>query len=231
MIFFRLITFFLQKVHLNVPTYCLFVYLCEMNDDIFHTIATEATFSFTEKRSRFLAFAYPVKDLDEVNERVKECRKKYYDARHVCYAYVLSPDGSIFRANDDQEPSGTAGKPILGQINSRELTNTLVMVVRYFGGVKLGTSGLTAAYKEAAAGALDEAKIMECTVDDKVTCTFPYIQLNDVMRAVKELKPTVEEQKFDTECLITLRLRRSQMALLRNKLEKIESLKIETVTA
>lgn len=196
-------------------------------DDTFKTIAAPAEGTYSEKRSKFLAFAIPVRTLDEVKELVKEYQKKYYDARHACYAYMLGHERKDFRANDNGEPSGTAGKPILGQINSNELTDILIIVVRYFGGIKLGTSGLIGAYKTAAADAIANATIIEKTVDDDVTVFFEYPFLNDVMRIVKEEEPQVVEQVFEMDCKMTLRIRCSKMGRLRSRLEKVETARIQ----
>ena len=196
-------------------------------DDTYKTIASLAEGTYSEKRSKFLAFAIPVRTQEEVKEWVKEYQKKYYDARHACYAYMLGHERKDFRANDNGEPSGTAGKPILGQINSNELTDILIIVVRYFGGIKLGTSGLIGAYKTAAAEAIANATIIEKTVDDDITVYFEYPFLNDVMRIVKEEEPQVIEQIFEMDCKMTLRIRRSQMARLRSRLEKVETIHFE----
>lgn len=196
-------------------------------DDTFKTIAAPAEGTYSEKRSKFLAFAIPVRTQDEVKELVKEYQKRYYDARHACYAYMLGHERKEFRANDNGEPSGTAGKPILGQINSNELTDILIIVVRYFGGIKLGTSGLIGAYKTAAADAIANATIIEKTVDDDVTVFFEYPFLNDVMRIVKEEEPQVVEQMFEMDCKMTLRIRRSKMGRLRSRLEKVETARIQ----
>lgn len=196
-------------------------------DDTFKTIAASAEGTYSEKRSKFLAFAIPVRTQDEVKELVKEYQKKYYDARHACYAYMLGHERKDFRANDNGEPSGTAGKPILGQINSNELTDILIIVVRYFGGIKLGTSGLIGAYKTAAADAIANATIIEKTVDDDVTVFFEYPFLNDVMRIIKEEEPQVVEQVFEMDCKMTLRIRRSKMGRLRSRLEKVETARIQ----
>ncbi|MBR1719627.1 MAG: YigZ family protein [Phocaeicola sp.] len=198
-----------------------------MMDDTFKTIAAPAEGTYSEKRSKFLAFAIPVRTQDEVKELVKEYQKRYYDARHACYAYMLGHERKDFRANDNGEPSGTAGKPILGQINSNELTDILIIVVRYFGGIKLGTSGLIGAYKTAAADAIANATIIEKTVDDDVTVFFEYPFLNDVMRIVKEEEPQVVEQMFEMDCKMTLRIRRSKMERLLSRLEKVETARIQ----
>lgn len=198
-----------------------------MMDDTYKTIAEPAEGTYSEKRSKFLAFAIPVRTQEEVKEWVKEYQKKYYDARHACYAYMLGHERKDFRANDNGEPSGTAGKPILGQINSNELTDILIIVVRYFGGIKLGTSGLIGAYKTAAAEAIANSTIIEKTVDDDITVYFEYPFLNDVMRIVKEEEPQVIDQVFEMDCKMTLRIRRSKLDRLRSRLEKVETAQIE----
>jgi uncharacterized YigZ family protein len=192
--------------------------------DTYNTIAAPAQGTYTEKRSKFIAFALPARTPGEVKELVAAYRKKYYDARHVCYAYMLGAERTDYRAQDDGEPSGTAGKPILGQINSNELTDILVVVVRYFGGVKLGTGGLTVAYKAAAAEAIAAATIVERTVDEELSVTFEYPFMNDVMRVVKEEGPEIVRQWYDTDCGMTLRARRSLMPRLRARLAKVETL-------
>ncbi|MGP1591137.1 MAG: IMPACT family protein [Prevotella sp.] len=189
--------------------------------DTYLTIQDKSEGIYTEKRSKFLAFAHPVETIDEIKDLLTDYKKKYYDARHVCYAYMLGPERIDFRANDDGEPSSTAGKPILGQINSRELTNILVVVVRYFGGVKLGTSGLIVAYREAAAEALSAATVIEKTIEETVTFTFPYVMMNSVMRVVKDLNPRIVEQKYDETCVITLAIKRSMAPFLEERLNKL----------
>lgn len=198
-----------------------------MNEDVYRTIAAPAEGIYTEKRSKFIAIALPVRTVDEVKALLEEYQKKYYDARHVCYAYMLGPQRKDFRANDNGEPSGTAGKPILGQINSNELTDILIIVVRYFGGIKLGTSGLIVAYKAAAAEALAAAEVVEKTVDECIRFWFEYPFMNDVMRVVKEEGPEIVEQGYDMDCRMTLRIRSSLMLRLRARLEKVETLRIE----
>ena len=192
--------------------------------DSYRTIKTLSEGTYSEKRSKFLAFAIPVRSVEEVKQLVAEYQKKYYDARHVCYAYMLGAERKDFRANDNGEPSGTAGKPILGQINSHELTDILVVVVRYFGGVKLGTSGLIVAYRLAAAEAIAAAEIVEKTVDEDVLFRFEYPYMNDVMRIVKEENPQIVEQNFDNDCTMTLRIRKDSMPRLKARLEKVTSL-------
>ena len=195
-------------------------------DDTYRTLRAHSEGYYTEKRSRFLSFALPVRTSDEVKTQLDIYRKKYYDARHVCWAYMLGPDRTTFRANDDGEPSSTAGKPILGQINSNNLTDILIIVVRYFGGIELGTSGLIVAYRTAAAEAIAAARIEERTVDETITITFEYPHLNSVMRIVKEDKPEVLTQSFELTCEMTLRIRQSRMDALKSRLLKVDSLRI-----
>ena len=196
-------------------------------EDTYKTIEGQSESVYTEKRSKFIAIAIPVRTLAEIKQYLEEYQKKYYDARHVCYAYMLGAERKDFRANDNGEPSGTAGKPILGQINSNELTDILVIVVRYFGGIKLGTSGLIVAYRTAAAQAIAEATVIEKTVDQDVTVAFEYPFMNDVMRIVKEESPEILEQSYDMDCRMTLRIRQSMMPKLRARLEKVETLRFE----
>ena len=195
-------------------------------EDTYRTIRDLSEGYYTEKRSRFLSFALPVRTPDEVKTQVDAYRKKYYDARHVCWAYMLGPGRTAFRANDDGEPSSTAGKPILGQIKSNNLTDILIIVVRYFGGIELGTSGLIVAYRTAAAEAIATAHIEERTVDETITITFEYPHLNSVMRIVKEDKPDVLAQSFELTCEMTLRIRQSRMNALKSRLLKVDSLRI-----
>ena len=193
--------------------------------DTYKTITALAEGLYTEKRSKFIAMALPVRTLDEIKEHLEKYQKQYYDARHVCYAYMLGHERKDFRANDNGEPSGTAGKPILGQINSNELTDILVVVVRYFGGIKLGTSGLIQAYKAAAAEAIAAAEVIEKTVDDEVEVAFEYPFMNDVMRIVKEEEPQIVSQSYDRDCLMRWRIRRSMMPRLHERLSKVETLR------
>ena len=193
----------------------------QITDDTYKTIEEQGEGIYTEKRSKFLAFAIPVTTIEQVKEQVDAYQKKYYDARHVCYAYRLGERGELERANDNGEPSGTAGKPILGQIHSKELTNVLVIVVRYFGGVKLGTSGLIVAYRLAAAEALEAVPHIEKTINSEITLRFSYPLLNDVLRIVKEEAPKVVEQLFDNECVVRLSMRLSRMPRLVERYEKL----------
>ena len=193
--------------------------------DTYKTITALAEGIYTEKRSKFIAMALPVRTLEEIKEHLERYQKQYYDARHVCYAYMLGHERKDFRANDNGEPSGTAGKPILGQINSNELTDILIVVVRYFGGIKLGTSGLIQAYKAAAAEAIAAAEVIEKTVDDDVEVAFEYPFMNDVMRIVKEEETQIVSQSYDMDCLMRLRIRRSMMPRLHERLSKVETLR------
>ena len=199
-----------------------------MQDDTYKTIESESESIYTEKRSKFIAIALPVRTLSEITAHLEVYQKKYYDARHVCYAYMLGAERKDFRANDNGEPSGTAGKPILGQINSNELTDILIIVVRYFGGIKLGTSGLIVAYRTAAAQAIAEATVIEKTVDEDVSVIFEYPFMNDVMRIVKEESPEILEQSYDMDCMMKLRIRKSAMPRLHDRLEKVETLRFVT---
>lgn len=198
-----------------------------MIPDSYHTLEAPAEAVFKEKSSKFLAYAYPVGGEEEIRERIEALRKRYYDATHHCYAWRLGPQGEAFRANDDGEPSGTAGKPILGQLLSHELTDCLVVVVRYFGGTKLGVSGLIAAYREAAAEAIAAGRIVERTVDTLVEVEFSYLAMNDVMRVVKEEQPRVREQHFDNLCRMLLSIRRSAADQLVGKLRKVAGATVE----
>lgn len=177
--------------------------------------------TYSEKRSKFLAFSHHVETLDKVKEIVASYRKKYYDARHVCYAYMLGAERTEFRANDDGEPSSTAGKPILGQINSNDLTDILIIVVRYYGGVNLGTGGLIVAYKVAAALAIEDSVQETRQVEELVKYDFPYVMMNDVMRVVKEMQPRIVSQEYDNTCSITLSIRKSEAETLRGRLKKL----------
>lgn len=190
--------------------------------DVYKTISNQIGEGYyTEKRSKFLAFAHHVTHVDEVKEIISQYRKKYYDARHVCYAYMLGAERTEYRANDDGEPSSTAGKPILGQINSFELSDILIIVVRYYGGVNLGTSGLIVAYRTAAADAIAHCNIVEHQVEELVTYDFPYVMMNDVMRIVKEMSPRIVSQQYDNTCSITLSIRKSEAEQLRTRLQKL----------
>ena len=190
--------------------------------DTFLTIKSVSEGIFKDKGSKFLSFAFPVETVDEVKTIVQQKRTEFYDARHVCYAYMLGAERATFRAVDDGEPSSTAGRPILGQINSCQLTNVLVIVVRYFGGILLGTSGLINAYKEAAAAAIENAQIEEKIVKSAIQVTFKYPQLNDIMRVVKEQDLEVSGQEFGfDENKMTLWVRNSQLNAVKEKIKQI----------
>lgn len=204
------------------------MYLYKVEEDIFRTINVSAEGLITEKKSKFLSFIHHVESAEKAKEIVEECRKKYYDARHVCWAYMLGPQRDDFRSNDDGEPSGTAGRPILGQINSYELTDVIVLVVRYFGGTLLGTSGLIKAYKEAASEAIDNAEIIEKTVDEQLIIHFDYQLLNDVMRVLKQFESVHWEQDFKESCIMRLMIRKSQIDQLTNALTAIYGVEIKT---
>lgn len=190
--------------------------------DIFKTITGPSEAKYTEKMSKFLAFAFPVKSAAEARERIAAVANKYHDTRHVCWAYMIGPDRTESLSTDNGEPSGTAGKPILGQINSFGVTDIVIAVVRYFGGIKLGTSGLIAAYREAAREALEAAEIVECHVPESISFTFPYMSMNDVMKLVKQPGVTVLEQTFDNTCAMTVSVRRDNAAELRGRLTAID---------
>lgn len=190
--------------------------------DTYKTVSKEVCEGFySEKRSKFLAFVHHVDSVDEAMAIVKEYRKKYYDARHCCYAYVLGSDRADFRANDDGEPSSTAGKPILGQLNRLELTDVLIVVIRYYGGVNLGTGGLIVAYRTATEDALSKAVIEEKFVEERITYRFTYPMINAVMRVVKETGARIVSQSFDNDCEIVLSIRQSLAEGLQARLDKL----------
>lgn len=193
----------------------------EQKDEFLTITDTPAEGFYSEKRSKFLAFAFHVTSEEEVKQYVAEFRKKYYDARHVCWAYMLGADRTDFRANDDGEPSSTAGKPILGQINKNELTDILIIVVRYYGGVNLGTSGLIVAYRTAAAEAIANAEIVSQFVEEEVVFDFPYIMMNDVMKIIKDVSPRIISQTYDNTCEMKLSIRKSEAPMLKAKFDKL----------
>ena len=194
-----------------------------MDNDKYKTITEKAIGEgfYSESRSKFLAFAHHVDSVEQALEIVKEYRKKYYNARHCCYAYRIGFMGEEFRMNDDGEPSSTAGKPILGQIDSNGLTNTLIIVVRYFGGVKLGTSGLIVAYREASSDAIAHCDIEERFIEEQIKFTFSYPMMNAVMKIVKDMNPRIINQVFDNTCDLTLSIRKSYADELRTRLTKL----------
>lgn len=194
-----------------------------MDNDKYKTITEKAIGEgfYSESRSKFLAFAHHVDSVEQALEIVKEYRKKYYNARHCCYAYRIGFMGEEFRMNDDGEPSSTAGKPILGQIDSNGLTNTLIIVVRYFGGVKLGTSGLIVAYREASSDAIAHCDIEERFMEEQIKFTFSYPMMNAVMKIVKDMNPRIINQVFDNTCELTLSIRKSYADELKTRLNKL----------
>ena len=194
--------------------------------DRFLTIAAPSEGIYKEKMSKFLAFAFPVTSAAEAKAHVADFQKRYYDARHVYWAYMIGAERTEFQSNDNGEPSGTAGKPILGQINSFGLTNVVIIVVRYFGGIKLGTSGLIVAYREAAREALAAAEIIECHETEDVSFTFPYLAMNDVMRLCKGGEVEIISQIFDNSCEMTLRVRRDHAEELRRRLGDIDGVTV-----
>jgi uncharacterized YigZ family protein len=200
-----------------------------MSIDSYKTISETAEGIYKEKGSKFITYAYPVTCEEEIKEHIAVLKKEYYDARHHCYAYMLGAEKKNFRANDDGEPSSTAGKPILGQILSHDLTNILIVVVRYFGGTKLGASGLIHAYKTAAADAISNATIVDRTVNDVYDIHFDYLVMNDVMRVIKEEQPLQLGQDFNLTCKITISMRQNDIGRVLERFEKIESVKTEFI--
>lgn len=194
--------------------------------DTYLTLARPSEAIFREKMSKFLAFAHPASTVEEAKAVIAQYQKKYFDARHVCWAYMLGFERTDFQSNDNGEPSGTAGKPILGQINSFGLTDTVIVVVRYFGGIKLGTSGLIAAYREAARLSLEEAEIVERKVMKHISFTFPYLSMNDVMRLVKQSNLEILSQEFDNACAMTLAVRADDYDTLTSRLRDIDGVSL-----
>lgn len=190
--------------------------------DVYYTIEREGEAQYKEKMSRFIAFARKVADADEAKAIVKGFQNEYHDARHVCWAYMIGPERKEWQLNDNGEPSGTAGKPILGQINSKELTDVLVVVVRYFGGIKLGTPGLIAAYREAARLALEDSGRKEMHDMETVTVTFPYMAADGVMRIVKGGDVEVLDRTFDNTCSMTLTFRKDKAQEITGKLLSLD---------
>jgi uncharacterized YigZ family protein len=190
-------------------------------EDKYKTITGIGEGYYTEKRSKFLAFAHHVESPEEAMDIVDSYRKKYHDARHCCYAYMIGADRTTFRANDDGEPSSTAGKPILGQINSNELTNILICVIRYYGGVNLGTGGLIVAYRTVAADAIQHCAIEERLVEEEIKFSFSYPMMNSVMRVVKDMGARIVAQDFQENCKLTLAIQKSLANEMRARLEQI----------
>ena len=192
-----------------------------MFEDSYKTIAKPAEGSYSEKRSKFIAYAFPVQNEQEVKNRLAEIQKKHWDARHHCYAYILGPHKDAYRTNDNGEPSGTAGRPIYGQLLSKDLTNTLVIVVRYFGGIKLGVSGLQNAYKVAAKEALDAAVIEERTIQEQYRVVFEYVKMNDIMQILKDPEIQVIDRQSDMRCTYTISVRQREADRITEALRKV----------
>ena len=196
-------------------------------DDAYMTISSPCEGLYKEKGSKFLAFAFPVSTKEQVKPIVDDLRKKHHDARHVCFAYIINPQSPETRANDDGEPSGTAGRPMLGALQSKGVVNVLMVVVRYFGGTKLGTSGLINAYKTASLDALEKGEIIERNLEATLSIRFNYFVMNDVMKVMKEENPTVLSQSFDNECAMQLQVRLNDYEKLKSRLENIEGVSVE----
>lgn len=187
---------------------------------MYKTVVSPCSSRFTEKMSRFLAFVHPVQTVEQARAIVKEYQNRYHDARHVCWAYMIGPDRALWQVNDNGEPSGTAGRPILGQINSYGLTDVVAVVVRYFGGIKLGTGGLTAAYRTVTRMALEEASIEERHEKAHLKVEYPYENMNNVMRVVKNMQLKVTGQEFDNMCVLELSCRADQASQVVDALQK-----------
>lgn len=198
-----------------------------MSEDTYTTIVGPSEGLYKDKGSKFLAFAMPVQTAEEAMAFVEKIRKEYHDARHVCYAYMLGYERNTFRANDDGEPSGTAGKPILGQINSANLTNIVVAVVRYFGGILLGTSGLIVAYKTAAAEAINAAETVEKLVEQPIMFTYGYESMNQVMRIVKDFSLNIIKHEQDFNCRLTILCRLTLVDAVKEKVEQLRTVKVD----
>ncbi len=197
-----------------------------MRSDEYRTVRGEATGLYKDKGSRFLAFAYNVESVEEAKERVREKEREYHDARHHCYAWRIGEGEGETKVGDDGEPSGTAGRPILGQIMSAGLTNVVVVVVRYFGGIKLGTGGLIVAYKSATADCLAGAEVETRTFDVVMVARYPYVAMNGVMRVLKDSEARVERQAFDVECELVLRVRKGDAERVRERLTDVEGVEV-----
>ncbi len=198
-----------------------------MAEDTYKTVVGTHEAVIKERSSKFLALAYHVESAEEVRDIMEPLRKKFYDATHHCYAYRIGYKGEEWRANDDGEPSGTAGKPILGQLLSRDITNTLVVVVRWFGGTKLGVPGLIETYRESTAAVLDVSVVEERTIDKLITIRYPFESMNGVMKAVKAVEPKILGQEFDNMCTMHLAVRLSQAEELMARLEKVDGISFE----
>ena len=191
-------------------------------NDLYKTIQSSAKGQFRDKGSRFIAFAFPVNNEEEIKQRIEELKKEYHDARHHCFAWRLGADKERYRVNDDGEPSGSAGKPIFGQIQSLDLTEILVVVVRYFGGTLLGVGGLIQAYRSATASALENAMIIEKKVEEHLQLEFDYTAMNSVMKMIKDFALKFEDQQFDLDCSLTLRVWKRNVQAILDRVSKIE---------
>ena len=200
-----------------------------MFEDTYKTIAKSAEGSYSEKRSKFLAYAFPVENEQEVKQKLAEIQKKHWDARHHCYAYILGPHKDAYRLNDNGEPSGTAGRPIYGQLLSKDVTNTLVIVVRYFGGIKLGVSGLQNAYKVAAREALDAAVIEERTIQETYRVTFEYTKMNDIMQILKNPEVQVLDRQSYMQCIYTISVRQRDADRITEALRKVPMTEVTSI--
>ena len=200
-----------------------------MFDDTYKTLAVPSEGLYKEKGSKFLAFAYPVHNLDEIKAHLEQLRKDYFDARHHCYAYILGPRKDAFRANDDGEPSGTGGRPIHGQLLSADLTDTLIVVVRYFGGILLGASGLANAYKTAARDAINHATIIEKTIDCRYRLLFEYAAMNDVMRILKDYNLKPEQPHYDLDCSLEVSIRQSESVRFYDTVADLRTVRIDII--
>ena len=194
--------------------------------DFFKTVKGISQGLYKEKMSKFISFAEPVQSADEAKAVVKKYQNQYHDARHVCWAYMIGTDRSEYLSSDNGEPSGTAGKPILGQINSFGLTNIVIVVVRYFGGIKLGTSGLIVAYREAAAEAIKAGEILECHEQATISFTFAYLGMNDVMKVIKSEDLRIISQNFDNCCIMTVQLDADKAEPLKKRLTDLGGVSI-----
>ena len=200
-----------------------------MNDDTYYMLASRGEGLYKEKGSKFIAETFIVMDEDEAKAAIASVKKKYFDARHHCYAYMLGPDKKNFRSSDDGEPSGTAGKPILNKILSKDVTNVCVVVTRYFGGIKLGTSGLITAYKTAAREALDNAQIVEKTINEIYSLEFEYTLMNDVMRIMKEEDLEQQNPRFDLNCYLEFSTRKKTASRIEERFRNLFGVKIEHI--
>jgi uncharacterized YigZ family protein len=200
-----------------------------LEKDSFLTLKKDSEGLYKEKGSKFLAFAYRLKNEEEIKEKLEQLKKKYYDARHYCYAYMLGKDRATFRANDDGEPNHSAGDPILGQIRSFGLTNVLIVVIRYFGGTKLGVSGLIHAYKTAAADAINNNEIITDILKNRIAISFDYLQMNDVMKLIKDYELQMIDQHFDNQCQIITEVRKKLLDEIHQKISELDGVKMHVL--